>query len=46
MKRVLPFMIICISVVVFAAVGPMVGDSSEQAGLFQDASPVAVERLN
>ncbi|MEJ5218247.1 hypothetical protein WG622_08350 [Cognatishimia sp. D5M38] len=46
MKRLLPFIIVCVSVVVFAAVGPMVGEPHEQVGMLYGASPVAVERLN
>ena len=46
MKRLLPCIIICVSVVVFAAVGPMVGEDDQQAGLLSSASPVSVDRLN
>ena len=46
MKRLLPFIIVCISVVVFAAVGPMVGEQNEQAQMGYSVSPVSVEPLN
>lgn len=46
MKRTLPFIIVCVSVVVFAAVGPMIGEPHEQVGMLDDATPVAVEALN
>jgi hypothetical protein len=46
MKRLLPFIIVCISVVVFAAVGPMVGEQNEQAHMGYSVSPVSVEPLN
>lgn len=46
MRRLLPFIIICVSVVIFAAVGPMVGEPHDQVGVLYDASPISVERLN
>lgn len=46
MKRLLPFIIICVSIVFFAAVGPMVGEPHEQVGMLYGATPVSVEHLN
>lgn len=46
MKRLVPFIVICVSVVVFAAVGPHIGEDEEHVSMFSGVAPVTVDRLN